>query len=163
MAKLFMLMGIPGSGKSTWIANHINNETDKYISRDEVRFSYVSEEEEYFSQEKKVFKEFTRQINEALNQGYNVFADATHLNEASRNKLLRAIVMNTSSTECIWVRTPLEEALRRNENRKGTRSYVPRGAIRRIFSQMTKPTFIEGFNKIYIIEPDKPIKILEEG
>lgn len=163
MSKLYVMCGIPGSGKSTFIANHINNKTDKYVSRDEIRFSMVAEDEEYFSKEKEVFNEFADQINKALSQGYNVFADATHLNEKSRNKLLRAITEKPSSIECIWMRTPLEAALERNENRKGTRSYVPRGNIRRMFYSMTKPLFEEGFNTIYIVRPNKPIKILKEG
>lgn len=65
MNKLHIVMGIPGSGKSTWIENHLY-ESSVRISRDEVRFSMVSEEEEYFSKEKAVFKEFIYRINECL-------------------------------------------------------------------------------------------------
>ena len=36
----------------------------------------VAEDEEYFSKEKQVFKEYTRRINNALENGYDVFADA---------------------------------------------------------------------------------------
>ena len=50
MGKLFILMGAPGSGKSTWVKNHMTL-NDSYISRDDVRFSMVPEGDEYFSKE----------------------------------------------------------------------------------------------------------------
>jgi predicted kinase len=153
-----MLMGCPGAGKSTWTRNHINIETDKYISRDEIRFSMVSEDEEYFSKEKQVYTEYIRQINENLKAGYNVFADATHLNRSSRNKLLRNITVKSNSIEVIWIKTPLEACINRNKNRAGTRSYVPENQLRRMHGNIEAPDFDEGFNKIYIIEDNKPIQ-----
>lgn len=159
--KLRLLMGIPGSGKSTWVKNHLSL-NDKYVSRDEIRFSMVSETEEYFSKENKVFKEFVKRINEDL-ENYDVFADATHISKASRNKLLRSITTNVDEIELIWIKTPIDMAIERNENRKGTRSYVPVSAIRRMNTQTEKPEFEEGFSKIYIVEPNQKIKIVERG
>ena len=91
MHKILLLMsGIPGSGKSYWAQHHIDNRT-KYISRDEIRFSMLTDEDEYFAKEKEVFKEFCRQIDKAFETYDTVIADATHLNFASRNKTLRNI------------------------------------------------------------------------
>lgn len=161
MAKLFLMMGIPGSGKTTWTSKYLRK-LDKHVSRDEVRFSMVAEHEEYFSKEKEVFKKFTDLINTYLEEGYDVYADATHLNQASRNKLLRAISSKPEEVNVIWIKTPLEEALKRNENRKGTRAYVPRNVIRRMHYSIESPSFEEGINKIYIVEDRKPIHIKEE-
>lgn len=52
----------------------------------------------------------------------------------------------------IYVRVPLEVAIERNENRIGTRAYVPKSVIRRMWSQTTIPTKEEGFEHIYIID-----------
>lgn len=162
MNKLYMLMGPPGSGKTTWIHNHLDEHT-VWVSRDDVRFSMVAEDEEYFSKEKEVFKEYVRRINNALENGYNVFADATHLNKASRNKLLTAINPELNiEIDVIWIKTPLEDCISQNDNRKGTRSFVPRSAIRRMYYQIEAPKFKEGIKKIYIVEPNKPIEIKEE-
>lgn len=161
MNTLHILMGTPGSGKSTWIRNHLDEHT-VWISRDDVRFSMVAEDEEYFSKEKQVFKEFIRRIDNALENGYDVFADATHLNKASRNKLLRAVNHKLAlNVDVIWIKTPLSECIYRNDNRKGTRSFVPRSVIRRMFYQIEKPEFEEGFDTIYIVEDNQPIQILK--
>ena len=162
MNTLHILMGTPGSGKSTWIQNHLDKHT-VWISRDDVRFSMVAENEEYFSKEKQVFKEFVRRIDNALENGYDVFADATHLNKASRNKLLRAVNPQLAlNVDVIWIKTSLDECLKRNDNRIGTRSFVPKSVIRRMFFQIERPEFEEGFNTIYIVEDNQPIKVCKE-
>jgi predicted kinase len=162
MSKLYILCGAPGSGKSTFIQNH-HKEGDVIVSRDAVRFSMVKEDEEYFSKEKAVFKEFIRQIDVAIDAGYDVFADATHLNPASRNKLLRSISAKPDSIEVVWIKTPLQECLERNERRAGTRSYVPQTVIRNMFNSIEAPSFEEGIDVIYIVEDNKPIRVIEKG
>jgi hypothetical protein len=131
------------------------------VSRDDIRFSIVREDEEYFSHENEVYAEFIRQIKEGLNFNSEVYVDATHLNEISRAKTLRALGTSLKDVEVnvIWVRVPLEVALNQNENRKDTRSYVPRGAIRRMHSQLTRPIKEEGFDHIYIVENGKEKEI----
>ena len=161
MNKLYIVMGTPGSGKSTWIQNHLD-EHIVWVSRDDVRFSMVAEDEEYFSKEKEVFKEFVKRINENLNNGLDVFADATHLNKASRNKILRAINTKVKpEIDVIWIKTSLDNCFSRNDNRLGTRSYVPKDVIRRMFYQIEKPEFEEGFETIYVVEDGQPIQIFK--
>ena len=139
--KLYLMMGCPGSGKSTYLKTRFSQPPLAVISRDEIRFSMVKEDEEYFSHENEVYAEFIRQIKDALDFNAEVFADATHLNETSRAKTLRALGESIKDVEVnvIWVRVPVEVALRQNENRRGTRSYVPRSVIRRMATQLSFP------------------------
>lgn len=162
MSTLYLVMGCPGSGKTTWIKNHLDDKS-LWVSRDEIRFSMVKENEEYFSKEKEVFNEFVRRIDEGLDLNFNVIADATHINVKSRRKLLDSIAFPLNTKVCIiWIKTPLIECIKRNDNRKNTRSFVPRGVIRRMYSQIEEPNFEEGFDTIYIVEDGKPLQEIKE-
>ena len=87
------MMGIPGSGKSTFIKKRrdiFNNPI--VISRDKIRFSLLEEGDEYFSKEDEVLEEFTKQIVESLSRPIgDTIVDATHLNGGSRRKILNLI------------------------------------------------------------------------
>ena len=148
-----------GSGKSTWIKEHLHAFPGytKVVSRDDIRFTLVKECEEYFSKEKEVFNTYIEEIKDGLRYCDTTVADATHLNEASRNKLLRALgsALQDVEVDAVVIKAKLETALNQNENRKDTRSYVPRSQIRRMYSQQTLPSFEEGFEKIYVYQADK--------
>ena len=112
MAILYIYCGIPGSGKSYYASKHKLHNTE-YLSRDEIRFSMVREDEEYFSRENEVYELFVKGIANALKFNKEVYADATHLNERSRARLLRALGKNLKDVEVniIYVRVPVEVAL----------------------------------------------------
>lgn len=148
---LFVLVGVSGSGKST-LAKKMAEElgtSAKIISRDEVRFSMVAEDEEYFSKENEVFKEFIRQIKESLKTNQNTIVDATHLNSGSRTKLLRAIGtdLEGATVSAVVVLNDLETILKQNDEREG-RAFVPRSVIRRMHTTFEAPTLEEGFKEI---------------
>ena len=130
---IWLLSGLPGSGKSTWARQKITENGGVWCSRDEVRFSIVKEDEEYFSHENEVFNTWIKQINEALEnpEVENVYIDATHLNDKSRNKVLNRLTKNTDIEKIINVLflTPLETCLERNKQRSG-RAVVPEEVIR---------------------------------
>ena len=162
MANLFIMMGAPGAGKSTFIKS-LRTESYITISRDEVRFSMVKEDEPYFSKEKAVYKEYIRLINEYLSQNRDVIADATHLNAASRNKLINCITAPNINIHVIWIKTTLETCLKQNELRKGTRAYVPPSVITKMHNSIEKPEFEEGISSIYIFEENKQPKVIRKG
>lgn len=154
MATLYVMVGVPGSGKSTWAYEHLNPLQASWISRDAVRFSMVNENEEYFSKEKDVFKEYIRRINTLLEDDYNVIADATHITAASRNKLISNITVPDVLLCAVWMDTSLETCLKHNETRTG-REYVPVEVIQEMYRNLEKPTTEEGFGVIYIKKEDK--------
>lgn len=143
MNKLYVMSGCPGSGKTYYAKTHFPDAI--YVSRDEIRFSMVSETEEYFSKEKQVFKEFISEINAGIASGKDVVADATHLNEKSRTKLFNNLIIDRDKTkvEVICMQVPLHTCIKQNENRKGTRSYVPQDVIKRMFLSVTIPSYAE--------------------
>lgn len=150
---LYLMCGIPGSGKSTFLKNRVHSPTSIIISRDEIRFSLLKEGEDYFSHENEVTKIFWKRINEELDKGNNVFADQTSITPRSRKWLLKHI-KRYNSANIIWVKASLETCLKRNEMRAGTKFYVPPETIKQMHSNFVEPSPIEGFAVIYLYESE---------
>lgn len=169
MSKLIIGTGIPGTGKSTWIKAHMDD-GDMLVSRDAIRFGLLGEDfdpADYFSREDEVWALYVAQIENGLRRGYTVWADATHLSRKGRLKLLYALSVKPDEVEVIDFWCPLEVALERNDKRQGTRAFVPKGQIRRMFEQREATEFGEcekyDYNKIYVVDTNSgEIEIREE-
>ncbi len=161
---LYIICGVPGCGKSTYIKNLItkaqeeNDNSMLWVSRDEIRYSLFGGEENitldnYYSKENQVRANFYEIVNKGLMAGFNVFADATNLTPASRKGLLKRIYAKHKDNVAIVVTTPLPICLERNETREGIRK-VPSETIRKMWDSFQIPTCDEGFSKIIYIDKD---------
>lgn len=162
MNNLFVLCGLPGCGKTSWTRNKMKENTGstdpkwEYVSRDEVRFSMVKEEDDYFSKEKQVFNEFVRQLVAKLDDTYvtNVIADATHLTEVSRSKLIDSINRVRGNKPLhitmVYFDVPVEVCRFRNEKRTG-RARVPESAINRMAATFEFPKCRKNLVRIEIV------------
>ena len=83
MHNLYLMIGIPGSGKSTWLKTHATD--GKVISRDVIRYSLLQEGDEYFSKENEVYRIFVDEIRKSIDENENTYVDATNLNKFARN------------------------------------------------------------------------------
>lgn len=141
MKELVLMMGIPGSGKSTYLKAVVSSTMGEVaISRDKIRFSMINEKENYFSKENEVFDEYIKQIQLALdNPKINrVYADATQLTEKSRCKVLDKLNLNEVNIKVCWKNPPLELALERNKQRTPI-EVVPENAIRKMYRSIQDP------------------------
>ena len=131
--KVWLMCGIPGSGKSTWVQKQMKTNPGVWCSRDNVRFSMVGEDEEYFARENEVFEAWIVEIQKAIEDKSvkNIYIDATHLNEKSRDKVLNRLNLENATLCAVNFTVPLEECIRRNDLREG-RARVPRSVIRRM-------------------------------
>ena len=139
--KVWLLAGIPGSGKSTWAREQIAKYGGVHCSRDEIRFSLLKEGEDYFSHEDEVIRLWTEKVHQAIlspDVG-DVYIDATHLTEKARRKVIDSLP--TANYEIITVifHIPLEVCLERNEKRTG-RAYVPPQTIRNMYASFNDHT-----------------------
>lgn len=152
---LNLMCGIPASGKSTFCKKAISLcPSAVYISRDEIRFSMLKDGEDYFAHEPEVLKEFIRRIDKALNDGYTVYADATHLTPGSRKNILKKLTANPERVNAIFAKIDLETALKRNAAREG-RARVPETEMYSMYRNLVEPSEVEGFDTIFILENGK--------
>ena len=139
------MVGIPGSGKSTWIRDHIGD-NDALVSRDAIRFILLQDEDEYFARENEVFNKFIEAIQTTLDKDYwDLYVDATHLNEKARNKVLdRLNIPDNVAIITVYFDICLEEAIRRNSQRTG-RANVPDEVIKNMWKVLTPPSMNEKY------------------
>ena len=146
MSELYLMIGCPGAGKSTFLKNHIKNGV--VVSRDKIRFSFPINQDNYFAYEDKVLIMFYDEINKNLKEGKNVFVDQTSLTPKARKELLKHL-WNYDAVNVIWIDEPLEICLERNEQRQGTKAYVPRNVICKMYHRLVPPSLDEGFKRIF--------------
>lgn len=114
------------------------------ISRDDIRFSFLSPGDDYFSKEKETLKEFYRQAQTAIDNAEidTVILDASHLDDRAIAKTLNHLAIS-KEINVIQVRfeAPLDKCIEQNNAREG-RAKVPEEVIRKAYKQ-----FKEGKNK----------------
>ena len=134
--ELVMLVGIPCSGKSTYVnklrdyeywENAVVLSTDNYIEEQAKRLGMTYNE---------VFQdcidEATRQLEmsfvRAKEEGKRIIYDQTNLSIKTRKKKLTK-VPSIYKTTVVWFRVDLEEALERNKTREG--KFIPESILKR--------------------------------
>ena len=107
MNTLIIMVGIPGSGKSTYAKKLLELHPDwEYVSRDEVRYEYVTDQTHYFDHETEVYKEFCNRIDKHLLDEKTVIADATHISIGSRRKLINSLQVIPDRVLVVVMKTP---------------------------------------------------------
>lgn len=161
--KFIMLVGAPGSGKSTWIDQFVSSSedgwvvlsTDKYIEDWAVArgMSYA----EAFVHPKFSFKKDAQAkinigLRQALNKGQNIIWDQTNMTANTRRKKLGQIP-DVYETAAIAFEIDREELTRRGEKRKGeTGKTVPLKVIDDMIASYEQPSKSEGFDTVHIID-----------
>lgn len=161
---LLLLSGIPGSGKTTWAREFLSSHkpgTAILYSRDYIRFQMLKDDEDYFAHEDEVFNLWIRGIQSSLDDNYTkyIIADATHLNERSRNKTLNHLSLGPDvKVVNVVFYVPLNVCLRRNAQRTG-RELVPEKVIRRMYYGFHMPN--ETTNTVIVYQDGKELGSIE--
>lgn len=150
MAVLFMMVGIPGSGKSTYARKLAKETGAEWVSRDKICFSMFPKPT-YTSRERRLVRaEFINEIRRRLDQDQDVIADATFLTTQSRRLVLQELKGCARKAVAILVDTPLEIALERNSMRDDS-IQVSDNVIWNMYSELRLPNGREGIDELRIV------------
>jgi predicted kinase len=157
MSRLILMCGIPGSGK-TALVKQFKPPMAIHISRDEIRFNLLKDDDKYFAKENQVFRTFINEIDKYINMGCTVYADATHLTRKARAKTLHALRSHPDAIQIIYCKTSLLDCLERNDLREG-RARVPDSTIRQMYNDFEEPRLDEGFDCIWTVEDEQVVDV----
>ena len=151
MNRLYMLVGIPASGKTTWCNNQPFTQDCAIISTDQ----YV---EEYAAQTGKTYTEAFQEympiavdrmaddVIEAREAGRNIIWDQTSTSIATRAKKFR-MLPNYYAIAVVFPIPERQELERRLASRPG--KTVPIDVVDRMIGNWEEPTLEEGFMEIW--------------
>ena len=140
MPKFYMLVGLPGSGKSTYSKTI---EDAVIISSDALRKELYGSEEELGNP----FEEMIKRTIDALKNGRDVVFDATNLNTKKRRHIVERIKKYADYKKAIVIATPYTECLKRNAERD---RHVPEEVIKHMYMTFSMPCKQEGFDEVSI-------------
>ena len=150
MAKLIMMIGIPGSGKTTYSKDLSKEYNAKVISSDKVRQTYVG------IKENDVFPTVFSLCIEELKENRNVILDATHITPKVRKRTFDALDEFNVPYEkvAVYVDTPVDVCVRRVEkrNQDPNELFLPLEVITSYGKNIVPPSLSEGFIDIKVIK-----------
>lgn len=150
--KLFVMIGLSGSGKSTealdiWQSSGGVHSNTIIVSSDCIREELCGDANDQ-SRNAKVFEEFHRRIRKGLQDGNDVIADATNLTIKSRKGVVKAVERIPCEKIAVVMATPFEECVNRDEHRD---RIVSADVIERQRRRFQIPFYKEGFDDIQIV------------
>lgn len=138
-----MLVGAPGSGKSTF-ANTVSKAV--VVSSDDIRRKLYGSEE-IQGDPNQVFEVVHNNIIEALENGYDVIFDATNMRRKYREVIMNKIKHIKVRKVCVIFAEPYEVLRDQNDSRARK---VPKEIIWKMIKSFEMPTEAEGFDEIVL-------------
>ena len=143
---LYVLCGIPGSGKSTMSMQIAKEQNAKLYSYD------VIKRDSKLTSFNDICTLIYQQIITDLSNGFNVVYDAPHTKIKHRASILEHLANVYCTKVLIMMKTPLAECIRRNSHRQGY-EYVPEHIIYDFYNSFEPPDLDEGWDEIREVRP----------
>jgi len=148
---IYIAVGLPGSGKSTYAKNFIKDKDIEYLSSDELRAVFGKSEEDQ-TVTPLVFGHIKRKVDEYLKSGKNVLVDATSVNRKERSDYIKTAKKYGAKVVAIVFKMDRQGLIDRNKKRgeQGGRE-VPTFVIDKMLAKFEEPSYDEGIDvMIYV-------------
>ena len=145
MTEFIMLVGLPGSGKSTY-AEELKKEGYRIHSSDAIR-KELTDDVNTQDKNTEVFSILHSRIKDDLKNGISCVYDATNMSMKRRIAFLKELKNINCTKECILFLLPIEECKKRNVKRERK---VPDKVIDKMIKQFDVPMKYEGWDEISI-------------
>jgi predicted kinase len=146
--RIVVLVGLPGSGKSTYL-----DRLPGVLSSDAIRKLLVDDETDQSANDR-VFQTLRYLLRHRLALGRPVtYIDATNLTPGERHVYLEIGQSLGCEMEAVFFDVPLAVCRERNARRLRV---VPEEAMDRLSAKLTPPTMDEGFDKVTVINETTP-------
>ena len=148
---LILLVGIPGSGKTTYAKKYI----EEHLHRNTIHLSSDKIREELWGNEatqgdnNKVFSLMQSRAIEALNNGFDVIYDATNITRKDRSYII-ALCPKFVKIEAHIIWAPIETCIERDAARERT---VGKAVIDKMLKKFHPVYYDEGIDDIKIVRP----------
>ena len=148
---LYITVGLPGSGKSTYVKNFIKDKDIEYLSSDSLRAVYGKSEEDQ-TVTPLVFGHIKRKVDESLKDGKNVLVDATSVNRKERSDYINTAKKYGAKVVAIVFKMDRQGLIDRNKKRgeQGGR-VVPDFVIDKMLNKFEEPSYSEGIDVIIYV------------
>ncbi len=144
--RLFVLVGLPASGKTTWLERN----GKPALSSDALRAQLTGDAANQ-SRNSLVFANLRQMVRQRLEAGCaETWIDSTALTPRERRVWIRLAELHGCPVEAVFFDTPVEVCRARNEARERK---VPAEAMERMARRMVQPRVEEGFDKVTVIRP----------
>lgn len=147
---VFIMCGVPGAGKTFFAKTVLANNPFHhrvYISSDDIREEICADAADQ-SKNAEVFDIFYRRARTAIENGYDVVLDATHLTKKARWRCRFEFQDLDCGFIAVQLTTPIEKAKYRNKNRDRV---VPDYAMNRMIKAFQPVDDDEGFDAVWRI------------
>lgn len=157
--KFIMLVGVPGSGKSTWINSFVSKSPEEWIvmSTDDIIEDWAKKNGKTYSEAfaildfKDIQSKFDSKLKTALQNKQNIIWDQTNIQSGARKKKLSQIP-SFYQTAAIAFEVSEDELMRRLADRSNnTGKTIPDTVIRSMIRNYQPPSKSEGFETVHFI------------